>query len=403
MKLTAEQAAALSSINRWLKHSSDPEFVLAGYAGTGKTTLLGYFIDSQTKPVLTCAPTGKAASVLRRKLSGNARVSTIHSILYTPSAPSTDTLDALKEQLIDDPNNKELRARLIEEKAALANKKIKFNPKAESGIVPGSLIVVDEASMVSRKMRKDLIETGARILFCGDSAQLPAVMSEDFFANCTPNAMLQEITRQSSESPIIRLSMQVRLGKTLEVNEPGCRRMPKAEMPSTEWLRFDQIITGKNESRKKINRYIRKQKGFNRWWPFAGEKLVILKNEQFDENILINGVQAVALTDFIYNEEYGEVMGSIIFEGAIISGYPFYKFPFESHYNDSAEPSSWDELSGMIQADFGHALTVHKTQGSEFDSVLLADDGMMSNNADFRRRFLYTAITRAKVEFAWLT
>ena len=403
MKLTAEQSTALLAINHWLTKSSAPEFVLAGYAGTGKTTLLGNFIDSQSKPVLTCAPTGKAASVLRRKLSGNARVSTVHSILYTPSTPSTDILDALKEQLIEDPTNRELQARMMEEKAALIQKKVKFNPKNETNIVPGSLIVVDEASMVSRRMREDLIATGARILFCGDAAQLPAVMSEDFFTNRKPDAMLEQITRQSAESPIIRLSMQIRLGQNLEVNETGCRRMPKAALPPTEWLRFDQIITGKNETRQKINRYIRKQKGFTRWWPFSGEKLVILKNERFDENMLINGVPAVALNDFSYNDECGEVMGSILFEGSIINGYPFYKFPFESHYNDSAKPAAWQDLSGSIQADFAHALTVHKTQGSEFDSVLLADDGMMANNLDFRRRFLYTAITRARREFVWLT
>ena len=70
MTLSPEQVSALDNIARWLRQGSgvQPYFILGGYAGTGKTTLLSHFIDAMDQPPLCCAPTGKAASVLARKL-----------------------------------------------------------------------------------------------------------------------------------------------------------------------------------------------------------------------------------------------------------------------------------------------------------------------------------------------
>ena len=62
MQLSPEQDRALDAIARW-RTSDRQTFVMAGYAGTGKTTLLQYFINQQSDLVTCLAPTGKAAAV----------------------------------------------------------------------------------------------------------------------------------------------------------------------------------------------------------------------------------------------------------------------------------------------------------------------------------------------------
>jgi exodeoxyribonuclease-5 len=83
---------------------------------------------------------------------------------------------------------------------------------------------------------------------------------------------------------------------------------------------------------------------------------------------------------------------------------PLYKYPFEAHYMDKEEPLEGNAMyRSEVQFDYAYAITVHKSQGSEWDNVLLVDDEMNANNIRFRRRWLYTAVTRAKERLTWLT
>ena len=65
MEWSAQQEAALQKVNRWRKAGSSPYFMLAGFAGTGKTTLARHLAANEDGLVLFAAYTGKAAHVLR--------------------------------------------------------------------------------------------------------------------------------------------------------------------------------------------------------------------------------------------------------------------------------------------------------------------------------------------------
>lgn len=401
MNLTYDQLRGIEAINKWLRQSASPAFVLAGYAGTGKTTLLQEFINAQDKPVLCCAPTGKAAAVLGKRLT-NAKVSTIHRALYKPVTQSMNTLNTLLGELTNHPDNEDLKLAIEEERARLATSEVGFALRADRDILPGQLVVIDEASMVSKRMEKDLLATNAKILFVGDPGQLPPVMDEGFFRWHPPDVMLTEVLRQALDSPIIRLSMMVRKGDFIAAGEYGAvRKIPKSEFPPKEWLTYDQVVTGKNDSRRKVNRYFRAQKfgtGVG-WWPVEGDKLICLKNDY--EAGLINGLFGAALAPFTFNEDMGELVGQIIYETSISVGV-FARFPFQAHYDPSAVDPPYFDKEGLREFDYGYAITVHKSQGSEWERVILADDRMMEDKKDFRRQWLYTAVTRAKEELIWL-
>src|SRR5487761_2026201 len=119
MQLSIEQTKALTKIHKWHKSKSVEPLLLAGYAGTGKTTLLQEFINGLDIRPLCCAPTGKAASVLAKRLT-NATVSTVHKALYKPIAANERVLDELIAAFMANPENEALKLAVDEEKKRLA-------------------------------------------------------------------------------------------------------------------------------------------------------------------------------------------------------------------------------------------------------------------------------------------
>ena len=89
MEFSPQQATAITRVGEWLGdiRSETEPFYLAGYAGTGKTTLAKHLAQTQDKEVLFAAFTGKAASVLTRK---GCPASTIHSMIYKLIQPDAD-------------------------------------------------------------------------------------------------------------------------------------------------------------------------------------------------------------------------------------------------------------------------------------------------------------------------
>ncbi len=95
MQLSGKQEEAISAIERWLP-TKVQEFVVAGYAGTGKTTI-AKFIAGNKEGVIFCAYTGKAANVLREK--GCEPAGTIHGFLYSVSEREKKLIEELQLQL----------------------------------------------------------------------------------------------------------------------------------------------------------------------------------------------------------------------------------------------------------------------------------------------------------------
>lgn len=395
---TPEQERALDLCGNWLK-SADQEFRLFGYAGTGKTTIARHLAAMSDGETLFAAYTGKAANVMRK--SGCLGATTLHSILYKPSQASdaeVQKLQALIRNPETDPNDlQELRydLKVAKEKA---NRPI-FSPNPDSPLRSASLLVVDEVSMVNDAMKKDILSFGKKVLVLGDPAQLPPVGGEEgAFTNTKPDILLTDIQRQAKDNAIIRWATKVREGGVLEFGTEGeCRKIRKTTISAGDLiLRGGQLLTGKNETRRKLNGQARKLMGASGPYPNKGETLVCLKNDH--RAGLLNGVTCVAASNAEIVDEC--IVLDLYYEDLEMMDVEVNTIPFDLYDNPEALDQSGFFARRMYQHfDFGYCLTVHKAQGSQWDKVTICDDGFGKRGGELdRARWLYTAITRAQRE-----
>src|SRR5712672_1824088 len=249
---TPHQDAALKAVAAWLKarpgsRGTPQIFRLFGYAGTGKTTLAKHLAEDVDGKVVFAAFTGKAALVMRRK--GCAAASTIHSLIYRARESGEET--PTFELWDDSPASK------------------------------AALIVIDECSMVDAELGRDLMSFGVPVLVLGDPAQLPPVAGGGFFTDAEPDAMLTEVHRQAQGDPIVRLSMQVREGRELEIGRHGeSEVVSRGELDPERVMRADQVLVGRNNTRRAYNMRIRQKQSIEEPLPVAGDKLVCLRNNR---------------------------------------------------------------------------------------------------------------------------
>src|SRR5690606_27770695 len=150
------------------------------------------------------------------------------------------------------------------------------------------LIVVDEASMVDAELGRDLLSFGAPVLVLGDPAQLPPIQGGGFFTNEQPDVMLTEVHRQAQDDPIVRLSMDVREGRELAPGQYGeTEVVHKSALDPARVLNAEQVLVGRNNTRRAYNARMRERRGFTGEFPVAGDKLVCLRNNR--RKALFNG------------------------------------------------------------------------------------------------------------------
>lgn len=369
--LTKGQEAGLKIAVKRYK-DREPYTVIAGYAGTGKSTLVSFIIDALNVPedqVVYIAYTGKASLVLRNKGCENSM--TAHKLLYNAKEKPDGTYE--------------------------------FRPKRhlDGGY---KIIVLDECSMLPQDMWELLLSHRVHVIALGDPGQLPPV---DGASNILdhPHIMLEEVVRQAQDNPIIKLSMDIRAGKWIEYGGPKeCRIMTKEEASDKLLLGADQILCGKNATRHHLNERLRQIKFQDQYSikPVDGDKVICLKNEwqtlSGSGNPLING-----LIGTISNIKYSD---SRLYKPKMIAD-------FESDNNGlyyglhmdykiftekvtTVNKDNWMKYPKNERAyefDYGYAITVHKSQGSEFDKVVVYDEWL--GDADYHKKWLYTAATRA--------
>jgi exodeoxyribonuclease-5 len=357
---TPHQDIALKAVADWLRakpgQNGTPQvFRLFGYAGTGKTTLARHIADGVEGEVKYAAFTGKAALVMRNK--GCDEASTIHSLIYR--ARETRDEQPTFELWDDAPASK------------------------------AKLIVIDECSMVDSELGRDLMSFGCPLLVLGDPAQLPPIQGGGFFTSAEPDAMLTEVHRQAQDDPIVRLSMDVREGRGIEVGDYGDTQVVRRDgLDPARVMQADQVLVGRNNTRKAYNMRIREKQEIIDPLPVAGDKLVCLRNNR--KKALFNGglwrVKARAQSKsrivtmrLVPDEELAAKavkvsVRSDCFEGGI-------------------ESIPWEQRKPYDEFDFGYVLTVHKSQGSQWDDVVLFDESFAFQES--RARWLYTGITRA--------
>ena len=197
--------------------------------------------------MLFAAFTGKAACVMRSK--GCRGASTIHSLIYKP-------LESNEEQ----PS---------------------FELWNDAPASKAKLIIIDECSMVDAELARDLTSFGVPLLVLGDPAQLPPIQGGGFFTDAEPDAMLTEVHRQARDNPIVRLSMDIRAGKALAPGQYGeTQVVRRAELDPKRVLGADQVLVGRNVTRRAYNARLRERRGFAEPLPMAGDKLVCLRNNR---------------------------------------------------------------------------------------------------------------------------
>lgn len=363
MSWSPQQDSAIMKVREWLKDPNAPQvFRLFGYAGTGKTTIAKELAKSVRGHVLYATFTGKAALVLRSK--GCSGASTIHSLIY--------------KAITDEETGK-----------------VTFKLDRKSDLADSGLLIIDEVSMVSEDLAVDLLSFGTPILVLGDPAQLPPVRGEGYFINEEPDAMLTEVHRQARDNPIIRMSMDIREGRKLEPgNFGGSTVARKGELCKDQMrqivLGADQVLCGLNKTRTSFNERIRELKNLRGrtefWHPAKGDKLICLRNNR--EKQLLNGSIWSLLTVKERASKLSMTVDSVDEFGRFENVSTFPEF-----FNGQEASIDWKKRSKIQEFTFGWAITCHKSQGSQWDDVMVFDES--ASFREYGRNWLYTAVTRA--------
>ena len=423
------QAAAIRAIREWFETRTHEQqvFRLFGHAGSGKSTVLKFALDelglsphrsAKDGPcvpgVVTATFTGKAALVLSRK---GTLARTIHSLIYSAIEATEEEIEAATQKIreAEDAARRLTGFERITAEAGIeamrqalsAMKHPRFALNPQSDAADARLIVLDEVSMVGEEMARDLMSFGKPILVLGDPGQLPPIKGEGAFTRDAPDVMLTEIHRQAAESAIIRLATMARKGEPIGFGtyDTHVAKLRKGDITPEQALRGGQLICGMNATRLQLNNAMRAAAGFGgSFLPTGpGEKIICLKNQ--NDLGLINGM-FITLEDIVdegslyfsaqVTDEDGRRVGPLDAEGRP-GRLRLYKGHFEDHIalDKRRHDRDWRAKKRLTEASFGWAITAHKAQGSQWENVIVWDDGLGRTELD-RRRWLYTAITRAE-------
>lgn len=375
---------------------SKPIFRLFGYAGTGKTTTIKAMmeINGLKDAVYFGAYTGKAAMVMRKT---GLPAQTIHSMIYQPVPPNRDECDKLSIaiKLCDDPIEKQQLKAQLKEKSGVHFVR---RTKSESVLKRARLIVLDECSMVNDVMLGDLLSFNVPMLVLGDPGQLPPIDGEGALTREKPDVMFTEIHRQARGNPIIDFATRARNKIYIPKIQLGnSAHVAQGSLSSEKVLSFDQIICGKNLTKMKLNQRVRGLRGYEGIYPVVGEKLICLKNNA--EDGLYNGLmcEVVRVGDMLDTGLQLWIKKETDSEDDDPTLVTALRAHFELYQDkDALESVRWWDRDGVDEFDFGYAITVHKSQGSQWENVLLWDDAMFKGwNVKDRPKWLYTGITRA--------
>lgn len=454
MILTKQQQKVLDSVKEFL-NSNLPVFILKGYAGTGKTTMISYIIEEVTKhdkvPILM-APTGRAARVLGTKTRKEAN--TIHRCIY-----ELDT---------------------IETKEGSDDIRYIFPLKDVEDTAKDRICIVDESSMIgTREVHNELFEFGSgsllndllsfvaphrggKVIFIGDPMQLPPVgenvsnaLDEQFFKNNKMGVMVAELTdvvRQNEGSAILGNAMKVRklLGalqrndlvfdrKENEVIDIEGYNMPKQLLSMYPKPEIGQsvIITYSNRQARDYNYAVREIL-------YPGEKQIVNDDilQVVSNNYMLNVMNGdfIKITEVVGETEYQSApvyvtVGQERIRQNITLAFRNVRFTLDDGREQTCKiiESMLDDADGnltfvQIQAlyvnfcmrhselkrnslqfkellkgdpyynalrvKYGYAITGHKSQGGEWHTVFVDYTGR-TGLTDDNLRWTYTVTTRA--------
>ncbi len=423
---TRQQAEALYRLEDFVSTDCTADAsILRGAAGAGKTSLVKAvvdFLNQQEIGFCLTAPTGRAAKVLGYKTQVMAH--TLHHALYVPIPQNGDS-----ERVI-------MRLRDIEP-------------------TPHCVFIVDEASMLSdendhegmfctpNSLLHDLIRyvkacnVHNKIIFIGDIYQLKPIYGESVALEAAylrqtyrmgvQEIELNEVKRQAEGSSVLNLATDIsercRLGKA--VGKLPIFELWNVTAALTYYVKqyapnqLDRIVMIANSHRNVnwLNTIIRDRLGLTGILA-VGDLVMINENVKVGDHTLVNGGTALVtqigetkkvadlyfmkvtlqLSDFqgqAYNIRHWARLDALQSERGLIDGELLRSLVADRMKHNSVfrqDPYPWnDEFVGALRLRYGYALTCHKTQGGEWDEVIM-HPWFMAND----HRYVYTAITRAR-------
>lgn len=434
---TESQSVVLQAFTDFIFNTDNEIFILKGFAGTGKTSLISSLVKVFSKTHINCvllAPTGRAAKVFS-EYSGE-KAYTIHKHIYHSKTENSSINFSLKKNKSQD-----------------------------------TIYIVDEASMISNSAEfernsilQDLIDfvfsgKNSRLVFVGDTAQLPPVGETkspaldsffvDTFGKNSVEFILKEVVRQKKKSGILLNATRIR--KCIEQEFPEKFRfklenykdiilledaMSIQEALENAYLDYgiDQtcFIVHSNKRAGLYNRQIRSLILGQDYELSSGDKLMVVKNNYFwlpeesSAGFIANGDTIEILQIHRIQEVYGFQFAEVQVK---MTDYPELD-PFDTmlilDIIDSPSPAlTYDQANALyneilleyeeetsaykkyqkikenpyfnaLQVKYSYAITCHKSQGGQWDIVFVEKPYLPNGVSITYLRWLYTAITRAK-------
>ena len=442
---TASQVKGFEKIAHFLSDAPDDSLLLIkGYAGTGKTTLIGHLVQQLSrirKKSVLMAPTGRAAKVLSAYAGKNAL--TIHKKIYFPKVDS-------------------------------GGGSVQFSLKENKHT--HTIFIVDESSMIGDdRQQSKLFENGSllhdlvhyvtngekcKLIFVGDTAQLPPVnlglspaLDEQELAaqfNATVFSItLEDVVRQQAESGILFIATSIRellVGDQFEgfkFHLEGFKDVQRI-IEGNEFLELlnnaldedgiDQtvLIVRSNKRANLYNKSIRERILFLESDLAVGDQLMVVKNNYFwlgadsQPGFIANGdvIRINRINKYVdrYDMKFAEVSVQMVdypdepaFETVLLLetlnsetanlGYEQSQLLYQKvsldHTNEKSKYKRFlkvknDPYFNALQVKYSYAITCHKSQGGQWKNVFVEQPYLPEGpNKDYFR-WLYTALTRAK-------
>lgn len=348
--------------------------ILTGGPGTGKTTILRCLVDilkAKKVRIILASPTGRAA----KRLSDSARhrATTIHRLL-------------------------------------------RFDPQAggvtvnEEHPLNGDFIIIDEVSMLDNLLASALlrsIPSGASALFVGDADQLPSVGAGNFLGDLVesgrfPVVRLQKVFRQSEASGILTTAYSVLEGR---VHLPPTAREAASLNPNLDIEFLPAHSPGQVQEilKQLLGKWLRGS-GFDFirdvqvLSPMHRGEVGIRQLNRFLQDLLNSNTETVVFGERNFRKGDRVIQLRNNYEKGIFNG----DMGIVSHLNPEAGTLAADfegtvvdfERMELADLDLAYAISIHKSQGSEFPVVILP---LMRQHAILlQRNLLYTAITRGR-------
>lgn len=392
--LTRSQETAFHRIMSWYTTGVSKVFRLGGPAGSGKSYLIKLIAEEVgMSKCLLITPTGKASNNL---IKSGLHSHTIHSQIYTASSEDKIKVKGDWDILMDDVMNmSDEEVDKLEKSGELQRREesvrrptiydvnnVDYTLNKPETLEKYQLFIIDEGSMVGEKLLADIMSFNKPILLVGDPHQLQPVNDASVFTDC--DFYLTDIVRQAQGSPVIWLSQQILQG-TIPSGVFGTSQVRHGEATLDELRYADEVLTDTNAARDRLNHKIRPLYISMRELcePFAiGDKIICRTNQDLKSNagfVLTNGAQG-------YLTKLKSVSMDRLVYSIVMSSWELGDFSFRG----TQRPELFKRDERPAKIELAYAITVHLSQGSEWDNVIYAVSKKPTRSA------LYTAVTRAK-------